>query len=625
MTAGSSDAFVTQSTGSASFTATATGGTNLNLGDADPTGTLIIGGATSNASGQINLTAAGNITTNANINSASGAITINATGAIADNANINAGSGTITINADTAGAGVAGSADFSEASTGATISSTNTGNAISITVNTPGGGTGSASIRTISAIHGTLAISTYGGSILYSGTDALDAQQSATSTLAPGINGPVASSTGLGSGAAPAGTVIALTYNLSTSSTGSGSIGTASRPIQTTAPSSNAISLSAGGGGAYFVDWGAPIFLNSATATGAGNVVVVAANASGHNLTVQGNVATGSGNIVLAADDSFVINANITIGGNGDPLGETFSGDVYLASNRDAGNTDTMTMSGTVTTSNTSSSAVVIEGFHGQNNGTAAGAVTVNNVNVGNGGTITVSGVPASLSIGQSSILATSSSSLLNAGPLGTVNLIATTINGDAAVTTAVGTATRPIMVTAGNVIVTANVGTGTAAVEPDHVYVTDTIDGNFTATTGTTSPSGTINLATTSGVLTVAGAINTGVNEAVNLTGAGGIAVSAPLGSTSTGAIFLNAGSGSVQFTSANSFYSNDPVTVTAGTPAEITSTSTVTLNGGTLNSAGGVEVDNGGTLGGAGSVNTGMPSSRWMERWRRASRSTA
>ncbi len=607
VTAGSADAFVTQATGSVSFTATASGGTNINLSDSDPAGTLTIGGATSSVNGTINLTAAGNITTNAGLTTTSGNIVMGASAAINDNANINAGSGTITISADTAGTGVAGNADFTEASTGATISSTNAGNPVTITVNTSSGGTSNASIRAISATHGVLSISTFGGSILYAGTDTLDAQQSATSALAPGINGPVASSTGQGSGAAPAGTINALTYNLSTSSTGSGSIGTAARPIETTAPSSNAISLAAGSGGAYFVDWGAPLFLNGATATGAGNVEVVAANASGHDLNVQGNVATGSGNIVLAADDKLIVSPSVIIGGAGDPLGETFSGDVYLGSNRDAGNSNTCTISGTVTTANTSASAVVIEGFHAQDNGTNGGSVTVNSVNTGDGGTITISGVPASLPTGQDSILATSASSVLNAGPTGTVRLIATTMNGNTSVTTAIGTATQPITVTAGNVIITANAGAGTSTMEPDHVYVTDTIGGNFTATTGSTSPSGSINLITTSGALTVAGATSTANNAVINLTGAGGIDVNAPLGSTTSGAIALNAGGSSVQFTSPNTLYANDPLTVTAGSAAEITSSATITLSGGTLNSASGVEVDNGGTVTGTGSVNTG------------------
>ena len=303
----------------------------------------------------------------------------------------------------------------------------------------------------------------------------------------------------------------------------------------------------------------------------------------------------------MAADDDFAINSGVTVGGTG------FSGDVYLACNRDTGNGENLTVSGTVSTSNTSASAVVIEGFHAAGNGTDSGVVAVNNVTVGNGGTITVSTVPASLATGQGSIVASSSSSVLNAGPLGTVDFIATTMAGNATYTTAVGTAATPITVTAGNVIVTANSGTsGTLSIQADSVYVTDTIAGNFAATTS----SGSINLTDSGGTLTVNGAMSTGNTSAINLAStaaSGGVIVSAPLGSTTTGAIAINAGTNGVQFTSADTFYSNDPVTVTAGTAAEITSTGNVTLNGGALSSASGIQVDHLGTLGGAGAVSTG------------------
>ncbi len=330
LAAGAGGIYLSQ-TGSASFTASTTGAGNINITDANAADTITIAGA---------------------VTSSGGPIAISAVGAVVDNANINAGGGTIAISADTLGSSAAG---FTEAISGATITSTNGGaSAITITVNTASGGTGNASIRTI-ADSGTLNINTNGGSILYAGTDALDIQQAAQTTLAPGITGPAPSGTGQGgSGAAPTGTVNALNYVLS--ATGAGSIGTAARPINTSTPASNTELLTAGSGGVYFVDWGNPLTLNGATATGAGNVEVVAANAGGHNLTVAGNVTTGSGNIVLAADDNFTVNSNVTIGGAG------FSGDVYLAANRDTGNGVNLTMGGAIVTTNTSASAVVIEG-----------------------------------------------------------------------------------------------------------------------------------------------------------------------------------------------------------------------------------------------------------------------
>ena len=217
--AGAGGVFVSQQTGSASVTASAAGAGNVSLADADSTATLTIGGAVSTASGNIAITAAG---------------------AIIDNANINAGSGTIAISADTAGvisSAVTPTDAFTQAITGATITSTNTGaSAVSITVNTASNGTGNASIRTI-ADSGTLTITANGGSILYAGTDALTAGQAALTTLAPGITGP-AGSLGNG-GSAPTGSVNALHYLLSTSSTGTGSIGTAARPINTSTTASN--------------------------------------------------------------------------------------------------------------------------------------------------------------------------------------------------------------------------------------------------------------------------------------------------------------------------------------------------------------------------------------------------
>ena len=728
---GSADSFVQQQSGSVSVSATATGGTNINLSDIDPNGTLTIGAATSSANGAINVTAAGNIATSAAITSTGGTISLTATGnvttgaaitaptttitaggnlttnstiasptltigagdnvtigasisstnlvtiaagttnataalndngaitspninlndsgssgtltigtaltetgstitldaagAIADNANINAGTGTITINADMAGTGTAGTADFTESSPGVTLTSTNASSAITITVNTSFGGTANANIRTINATSGTLSVTTYGGSILYSGSDILDAEQSANYTLAPGstgnpaITGPAPSGGApLGSsGAAPtAGTVNALNYVFSTS--GSGSIGTATRPINTSSPTNNTESLNAGSGGIYFVDWGNPMTLQGASATG-GNLEVVAANAGGHNLTVAGSVTNlGSGEIVLAADDNLVINSGVTIGEASGSA--SFTGDVYLAANRDTGNTETLTDAGTIATSNTSANAVVIEGFHAPISGdTDAGVVSVGNVTTGNGvgggGTITISTVPYDMTLnslaGQGDIVAQNATTVLNAGATGTVNFIATSMAGLSG-TAAVGSSSIPMTVTAGTVEVTANVGTGGGATAyGDAVFVTDTIGGNFAATTGTTSPSGSINLSTTSGVLTVTGATSTGNSAAVNLTSTsagGGIVVSAPLGSTTTGAIALNAGTNAVQITSPQTLTSSDHVTVTAGSATEITSSGAVALNtGAVLNSPSGIQVDSGGSLSGTGMVNTG------------------
>ena len=542
---------------------------------------------------------------------------------MADNANITVTTGTIAINADTAGSG---SASFSQASTGSTITSTNTGtSAVAITVNTIGGGTGNASIRTI-ADSGTLTVQTYGGSILYAGTDTLDVQQSANYTLFPGITGPAPSLSGSGSGpsgssgSAPTGTIKAVNYVFSTSASGGGSIGTVARPINTSTPSTNTETLTAGSGGIYFVDWGNPLTLDGATATGAGNVEVVAANAGSHNLTVAGTVTTGSGNIVLAADDNFLVNSGVTIGGSG------FSGDVYLACNRDTGNTETLTDSGTITTTNATASAVVIEGFHDPISGnTDAGVVSVGNVTVGNGGTITVDTVPYDMTnsglVGQGDIVAPSTSTVLNAGASGTVNLIATSMAGLSA-TSAVGISTLPITVTAGTVNVTANVGTLSGSTSyADSAYVTDTIAGNFTATTGSTSPSGNIALTTTSGALTVNGATSTGNSSPITLIGAGGVVLNATLGSSTTGAIAISGplsgsgaiveGTGAVTITqNSDSSYdgaiSGTQNVIKAGT-GNLTLTGAETYTGETYLSAGALTYAGAASSAGGGSLNVG------------------
>ncbi len=102
---------------------------------------------------------------------------------------MNSGSGSVTIAANTDGAG-AGSVTQNATAATSTITSTS---AVNITVNTAAGGTGNASLRTVAVTAGTLTVNTNGGNILYAGVDALDTQQSALTTLAPGIAGPAPS------------------------------------------------------------------------------------------------------------------------------------------------------------------------------------------------------------------------------------------------------------------------------------------------------------------------------------------------------------------------------------------------------------------------------------------------
>lgn len=127
--------------------------------------------------------------------------------------------------------------------------------------------------------------------------------------------------------------------------------------------------LTAGSGGIYVTEWGTAtddaITVDSATATGAGNIRIVSANAGTHNMYVDGPVTTGSGSIALYSDDDLILVTNpftqtaALIGGT-DVIGETFSGTVDLQANRDLGNEQILDMGvGTsIVTTNASANAV---------------------------------------------------------------------------------------------------------------------------------------------------------------------------------------------------------------------------------------------------------------------------
>ena len=70
-------------------------------------------------------------------------------------------------------------------------------------------------------------------------------------------------------------------------------------------------------------------------------------------------------------------------------------------------------------------------------------------------------------------------------------------------------------------------------------------------------------------------------------------------------GAITINAGTNNVLFgVSPQTFYSNDPVAITAGTAAEIGATAAVTLSSGSWTAANGTQIDSGASLAGTGTV---------------------
>ena len=428
-----------------------------------------------------------------------------------------------------------------------------TPNAIAITVNTSAGGTGNASIDNITADSGTLNVSTFGGSILYAGTNTL-------TTFQLGVSG--------NGGTAPTRLISADNFTFTTANTAgaTGSVGTAARPLQINALNGSTLTANSGDGGVFAVDWGTAgsvtLSLAGASATGAGNILVVTANAGGHNLTVTGPVTAVSGNILLAADDTFVDSA--PVGGAG------FSGQVYFGANRDQGNTGTLTMTGgvgSITTSNATANAVLLEDYGGVT-GTVNGILTLGNISVGNGGTITATTVPtlgtfdpaAPTSNGQ--IIAGTSSVVLNAGANGTVVLTAAATTGTTD-TAGIGTAATPIVVSAGTVNVT---NTSSIDVPTDSVYVTGNSSTAFNATVAGTQ-AGSTNLSVTSGNLIISGASTVGGARSTLPTvsatspSAGLSAPRPPAPSLSTREPITSRSRPAAQ-----SFGSNDPVTITAG-----------------------------------------------------------
>ena len=522
------------------LTATVTGG-DLNVQNL--AGTLAIVGATSTSGGAVNLSSGD---------------------AVVVSANLSAGSSTISIAANTDGVGTDG---FSQ--TLGLISTTNTTqNAVQITVNTGSGGTGNAILDNTSigdASGGTLNINSNGGSIVF-------ARNYSLSTAQLGLAG--------GDSATPH-VLIANSYVFT--ATGAGSIGSDSRPIQAfnNAGGGNGFSLftlNAGNGGVYFTDWNAVVTLLGASATGAGNIRIVAANAGSHNMFVNGPVTAQSGNIYLAADDDLTITAPIG--------GGSFSGTVYLAANRDLGNGLNLHMDAgaSIVTSNTSPTAVVLEGF--STNGTATGGIRLNSITVGDGGTINVSTVPTSQPGSHGFISTFNSSVVLNAGLTGTVILTASPYAAGGS-TDAIGgaTASSPVIVTAGTVIATSTPN----AAGNGGIFVTATGSTTFIGTMNATGANtGTINFVTQAGSLTI-GAPLVDNGAAINLTGAAGVILNAVVGSSSTGAINITgplSGAGAIVMgTGALTINQNVPSTYTGS----ISGSRNVVKNGsGTLTLAG-------------------------------------
>ena len=491
------------------------------------------------------------------VTTTTGNVGITGSNAVVLSADVNAGSGTITIGANQDGAGAEGVSQ-----TAGLVSTTNTtAAAVSVAVNTAGGGTGDASLDNVTAGNGTggrLSVASNGGSVLYAGTTPLD-------NFLRGVQG--------NGGTTPARLLRAGTYAFT--ATGAGSVGTDARPIQSdNLNATNTGTFAAGSGGVYWTDWGSVAFgLASASATGAGGVRVVTANANGHNLSVTGPVTTGSGNIFLAADDNFTLSA--AVGGAG------FSGTVYLAGNRDTGNTATLNMNAgaSITTTNATADAVLLQSFN--TSGTRAGGIVLNNITTGDGGTVTANA--ASIANSQGLITVLNNTVVVNTGPTGRVVLTAAAqgIGG----TAQIGTAAAPVRVTAGTVVATSttsSIGPTTGATNNGSIFVTGTGPTAFTASIGGTGAvAGAINLATAAGPLTVAGPVTTTNAGAVTLTSAGangGVVINAPIGDANTGNIIVNAGANPATLNVTQTLLPTTTLAVTAANGLVVSSTGVVT-----------------------------------------------
>ena len=368
--------YITEDDG-ADFTVTAASDISL----ANLSGTLNLAGATTTTDGNISLSSQDSITLDANLI---------------------AGSGTITIAANTDGIGTQG---FDQKGAILTTANTST-NALSITVNTVGGGTGDAIIGQASigsASGGTANINSHGGSILWSA----DTRYGSTLTI---------DQIGFGTGGSNTQTLRARLYNLN--STNAGGIGTDARPIQIDnfGPDSVAATIptpvaTAGTGGVYVTGWdqnGNDLTLGNISAQGAGNIRVVGGSAGGHNMWIRGNISTGSGYIYLATDDNFDIGPGVTIGGAG------FSGNVWLQANRDPASAgQPLTMSATsaiitsstvnqITTSRNQSTQAVYLDIHGAQG--SPSLITLGNITTGDGGLLYVNAIPSGIAAEAGSI-----------------------------------------------------------------------------------------------------------------------------------------------------------------------------------------------------------------------------
>jgi fibronectin-binding autotransporter adhesin len=576
---------VTASSGSCGVFITSTDGVNVEV-SASGAGNVSL----TNTSGTLNVISGG---IDANGATITGNISLSSNYAITLSGNIgsSAFSGTISIAGDTSGT-LTSSSDAFLQNGQSLITANTTSSAAMITVNTPTSGSGRASIGEGSIggpSGGTITIDSYGGSIVWCDSTTAQAVLGTWSDCAPqtGIDGA-------GSNSA----VLAASNYVFIATGASSEIGTSDRPIQAAAyayeplqPSASnnlgSATLAAGSGGIYFVDWSPgdaanyALTLNSAIASGGGDIRVVTGQATGHGLWVDGPVWTKSGSIELYSDDDVTLQG-AAIGGV--YQGSAFSGTVDIEANRDADNGQTLSMQNcsSIATTNAGSSAIYltdapsIGGTDYVDPEIPTGGIDLENVSCGNGGTITVNAAADAGAEGvesnQQGVIIEQPNTTIYAGIKGKVDLTARSwddsneylLGGIGVAGTPSNPIDYPLEITAGKIVAST---TGTNQNDSGSIDIVALVPATFTVKTGPDpSPSGywtgnstaSIKLqdASTVGPLTVA-SVSTGAGSqnggTVTLTGTdegGGVVVSGTLGSSTTGAITVNgplSGSGTI------------------------------------------------------------------------------
>jgi hypothetical protein len=470
-------------------------------------------------------TLAGTLTVAGSSFGGSGPVTLTSPDAVAVNAAIET-IGRVAITANTDGAGAQG---FSQGPFGSILIGDGSAQAFSLTVNTAGGGTGNAAFGAIvSTAGGAITVTTNGGNI--------------TGTTA-GL---------LSSGGGGDGSSVVLRGT---------TIGTSGASLRV---STGQIDAASGNGGVFVSEISAEPGRARATATGAGNIVLLADDAGNNGMIINGPVWTQTGNITIQADDNLTLQAPV----GGQMNGQNFSGTVLIDASLDQVNEQffrqdedaSLGWFGTITTTNATANAVRINVSATTTTGGVGGGAILGHITVGNGGTITVNtnALPVAARTGRILMIP---GGHLDAGPNGTVVLTARNNSIGEAPFFPTDTP-RPIVITAGTVVATTNSidpTTSTSPLQlPGDIYITTTGPASFSATT-TSAPGYTpangflagtdadIVLTTQSGALTINGATRTD-SGTILLNGAGGIVLNGPVGGAGeSGTVILNAGGGTV------------------------------------------------------------------------------